>query len=299
MSGLAQISGFALLLFPELGALALECFRNPHGKWARSGWYLVLTPLLTAVIGTLVVRTIPFGVASVTLVVTLSLLVIRLVRSPVLPAISAGLLPVVMGEASPWYPPSLLVGLGLLALANALHRRLRAHPSPQFAPRIPSREEGAHRIQLAVYFAFLLLATSLAVHTGWRMLVFPPLVVMGYEMLVHGDRSSASGSRWILPILCTVSACLGTTLVLRFGVHPLTAAIQVTGVAFLLRRTKAQLPPVVATGLIPFAMHHPSWEYPLAVAAGSTLLAGIAWLRLGLPSYASATTRSESREPTR
>ena len=100
IASLAQATGVATVLFPELGALAHDVFTRPRGAWAKAPLLLVLTPVLTAVVGTLIARTMDYGLLSVLLTVGIALLVIRLLRSPIAPAISAGLLPVTLGVTS-------------------------------------------------------------------------------------------------------------------------------------------------------------------------------------------------------
>ena len=137
VSVLARISGNSLLMFPELGALSYGVFHRPNGPWATSPVLLVATPFLAGVVGTLVTRSLPYGVLSVVIVVFAALLIIRLLRSPVAPAISAGLLPLTLGETGWWYAPSLVVGCGSLAVISVLWRRL--YP--------PAEAEVAHHIE--------------------------------------------------------------------------------------------------------------------------------------------------------
>ena len=58
---------------------------------------------------------LPYGYLSVLLTVAGAIAIILALRSPVAPAISAGLLPLVLGVKSWWYPPAILLGTTLLA----------------------------------------------------------------------------------------------------------------------------------------------------------------------------------------
>ena len=100
MTALARASGISYLLFPELGALASVVFADPLSSWARSPKLLALTPVFTAVPGVLITRTLNYGPTALILDLAICLLVIRLLRSPVIPAISAGVLPLVLGITS-------------------------------------------------------------------------------------------------------------------------------------------------------------------------------------------------------
>ena len=86
---LAQLSGFRLLLFPELGALSNEILRKPKGVWANAPMMLVLTPFFTGLIGTITTQHLPYGIMSILTSVITGIIIIRLLGSPIAPAISA------------------------------------------------------------------------------------------------------------------------------------------------------------------------------------------------------------------
>src|SRR5580698_719975 len=119
----ARKTGFSLLLFPELAALSHDVFTRPRGKWANQPWHLVLTPTITAFFGLFVVRHTNFNTLALTLIVAVSLLVIKLLKSMMAPAISAGVLPMVLVEGSWIYPVAVFAGLSLLALVLLAWKR--------------------------------------------------------------------------------------------------------------------------------------------------------------------------------
>ena len=119
----ARKTGFPLLLFPELAALSHDVFTRPRGKWASQPWRLVLTPTITAFFGLFVVRHTNFNALALTLIVVVSLLVIKLLKSPMAPAISAGVLPMVLVERSWIYPVAVFAGLSLLGLVLIAWKR--------------------------------------------------------------------------------------------------------------------------------------------------------------------------------
>ncbi len=85
---------------------------------------LAITPVLTGAIGIAITRTMPYGFASVLLNVVTAIAVVLGLRSPVAPAISAGLLPLVLGVTSWWYPPGIMFGTVLLAVLSIAWKRL-------------------------------------------------------------------------------------------------------------------------------------------------------------------------------
>ena len=126
IASMATLTGAYYMLFPELSALSWDVMELPQGRWARAPIMLALTPALTGVIGSVVTRRMPYGIISVLLTVFVCVVVIRVMRSPVAPAISAGLLPLVLGVTSWWYAPCILFGTTVLALLSIPWKRYAA-----------------------------------------------------------------------------------------------------------------------------------------------------------------------------
>src|ERR1700683_2405251 len=119
----AIATGAVYVLFPELAALSHDVFTRPRGSWASAPVLLVITPVLTSVVGTLVTRNLPYGYWSVMLTVCGALAIVLALRSPIAPAISAGLLPLAVGVRSKWYPPGIVFGTILLAVLSTIWQR--------------------------------------------------------------------------------------------------------------------------------------------------------------------------------
>ena len=284
----ADRTGVAYILFPELGALAHDIFQRPHGTWSKAPLMLVLTPFVTAVIGTLLTQHLPYGVVTVLLSVGSSVLIIRLLRSPIAPAISAGLLPLTLGIPSWLYPPSILIGTVMLALISIPWRRLAAAP-----PAVPSPSDLAdditeqpprHYTWVPFFLAFLVGTVLAAEITGWRFLLFPPLVVMGFEMFAHSDVCPWANRPIILPVACTLTAAGGVLLVSLFGVGSLAAIGSTLFGVLVLRVLKLHVPPAVAVGLLPFVIADPGYRFPAAVGLGTVLLTGsfLLWRKMNI-----------------
>jgi hypothetical protein len=96
--------------------------------WAGSPLLLAITPVLAGAIGIFFTRSLPYGYLSVLLTVSGAVAVILALKSPIAPAISAGLLPLVLGVNSWWYPPGVL--LGTLLLAALLHSTEKGERPP-------------------------------------------------------------------------------------------------------------------------------------------------------------------------
>lgn len=282
------ITGLNYVLFPELGALSHDILQRPRGTWARAPLMLVITPVLAALIGTIITRHLNYGVLSVVLTVGLVLIVLKVLRSPIAPAISAGLLPLTLGVPNFWYPPSILIGTTLLAAIAYL--RARRLPRTMVPPTVADTAQDAverlpQRLSWAPYFLiFLLLAATAATETHQHFVLFPPLVVIAYEMFAHPEICPWAERPWSLPLACVASAAAGTALASWHGVlMPFAAMASVLISIAVLRIMRLHVPPALAVGLLPFVMPDAGWSFPLVVGAGTLLLSlsFLTWRRLG------------------
>jgi hypothetical protein len=333
MSALAQASGLKLLLFPELGALASVVFSDPASLWARSPLLLVLTPVLTAVPGVLITRSLPYGPLALVLDVAVCLLVIRGLRSPIVPAISAGVLPLALGITSWYYPLAILAGTGGLALlvilrprfARGLRRLWGAKSLGDPAASLPSAPSmavdgsgqaaaepvaatlvvpppvaaaQAHQpsveapaagpVQgqagtdagpglrtwlppLAIFLAGGLVLVELL---GSHLVLYPPLMVIAYEMLAQPQHCPWQGRVGAVLAVTGGAALAGLLLVQTLGVVPLATLLAVLATALLLHLSRLTCPPAYGLALLPFVIPTPPQAYPLLT------LAGTAWLLL-------------------
>ena len=273
--GLARMSGNALLMFPELGALSYGVFHRPNGAWAKSPLLLLATPFLAGVVGTLVTRSLPYGVLSVLVVVFSALLIIRLLRSPVAPAISAGLLPLTLGETGWWYAPSLVVGCGSLAVISVLRRRLYPHPEAEVAHHIeaPSGDRAGRDLSWLPFFtAFLVVAAVSAILSGIRFLLFPPLVVIAYEMFAHFADCPWAQRPLLIPVICGLTAAATLCFISWLGVGVMAVALSALCATTLLRIFRLHFPPAIAVAVLPFVITEPDFHYPVAVTIGAAIL---------------------------
>ena len=284
MTALVRATGVGFLLFPELGALASVVFADPGGRWARAPLLLAVTPVVTALLGVLITRLLPYGPLAVVLDLATCLLVIRALRSPIVPAISAGILPLALGITSWMYPLAILAGTGGLALLVVLRASLApaiptaptpTAPIPTPAPPAASPRPGPWRLPwlwpLAVFLAGALVLVQLL---GSHLVLYPPLLVIAWDMLADRDHCPWLGRPLAVLVVTGGAAAAGLALVQVLGVVPLASFLAMLATALLLRLSQLRCPPAFGLALLPFVIPAPPATYTLLT------LAGTGWLLL-------------------
>lgn len=273
---LALRTGVKLLLFPELAALSHDVLTRPGGKWASQPIRMILTPLFTGSIGLLVSRYFPYGAIPVLAISILSLAIIRVLRSAIGPAISAGLLPLVVGERSSLYP--IAIGAGLVVLAGVLWLWKRFEtveaeanePAASIDDTLESTPQD--RWWLLQLLALVLLLGLAAQFTGLRLLLFPPLVVMAYELFGHPELPGWIKRPSFFPLVCFLAAATGLICLRTLGETAVSAMLTVAVSIVLLRIFQMHMPPALAVGLLPFVIPSPDYWYPISVGIGTLVL---------------------------
>ena len=275
---IAVATGAFYVLFPELGALSHDVMTRPRGTWANAPLLLAITPVLTGVVGIVFTRSLPYGYLSVLLTVAGTIAVVLALRSPVAPAISAGLLPLVLGVKSWWYPPAIALGTALLATLSLPWKKYCVTRTAAMPAEGDDRLDDLIEMPpggygwLAVLMAFVAVAVFFVKLTGLRFVLFPPLVVIGFEMLGHTAICPWANKPLRLPLACFLTALGGFVSWHFLGVTPLAAACSMAWGIAVLRVCDLHVPPALAVALLPLVMDKPTLAYPFAVGIGTTLL---------------------------
>lgn len=273
----AQCHGWHYLFFPGLAALAYDVLSRPWGKWASQPGRLIVTPTLGAATGTLITRIFPYGVLAILLVVTASVLLLTLLRSNIAPAIAAASLPLFLGIKSWLYPVS--VGLSLILLAAILlpwqqycrgkyqWRNARSTSIDDDLESLPHTT-----IWMFPFFSFVTIMAFCATASGLRLILFPPLVVIAYEMFAHASACPWAGRPLALTAACFLTSTLGWAAVSLLGSRGIAAACAMVSCVITLRVLQLHLPPALALGLLPLVIDSPNIKYPISVAIGTGAL---------------------------
>ncbi|MBB5063049.1 HPP family protein [Granulicella mallensis] len=281
---LARRTGFSLLLFPELAALSHDVFTRSRGKWANQPWLLIITPTITAIFGLLVVRHTHFNSLALTLIVLVSLIVIKLLKSTIAPAISAGVLPMVLTERSWIYPLGIFIGLSALVSLLLIWKRYGPkdeHPSAEEeinSKVVDELEEPPHdRFWGIALLVFVLVLATTAQITGLFFLIFPPLIVVAYEILGHPEVPSWMARPVLFPLISFLTASIGLLACHIFNFSFVGVVVAMLCSIILLRIFKVHMPPALAVGILPFVMEAPNYRYPISVLLGTIALMLYFW----------------------
>jgi hypothetical protein len=120
--------------------------------------------------------------------------------------------------------------------------------------------------------AIIISAVFLVELTGLRFILFPPLVVIGFEMFGHPSICPWAKRPIWLPLACFLTALGGLFFEKTLHAWPAAAACSMLWGVVVLRVFDLHVPPALAVALLPLIMPSPSLAYPLSVALGTLLM---------------------------
>ncbi|HUW79935.1 MAG TPA: hypothetical protein VMV54_03460 [Acidocella sp.] len=273
MAALGQWVRFPYLLFPELAALAYGVLTNPYGEWARARWHLFATPVIAALIGTILSRYFGFGFIQICLSLSATIFCLSWFRSPIIPAISAGLLPVVLGIRAFSYPLSVGIAILMLIVLSKISNSSTKTETYQSKAWQAYPRHGLYR-----YAAFIVSLAAISCLPGWRLILFPPLAVIAFDRLVLGTDHLWHGQVPVLFVIGTLNTGIAALLVSGWGATPLTVGASVAAGIMLLRAFRSSVAPVLAIGLLPFVTHRGDVQIVAAIGLGLAALSAAAIL---------------------
>ena len=280
----AHLSGIYLLLFPELAALSHDVLTRPRGKWASQPWRMILTPTLAAVAGLFITRHARYGTIAMAVIVLITLFIIKVLKSAIAPALSAGVLPMVLDEKSWMYPLAIFAGLvGLIAVLRIWQRFGRfmdVSGGDDDSKLIDAFEMYPRdRFWAVTLLAFVLVLGVPAQLTGLRFILFPPLIVMAYEIFGHPEVPSWMARPALFPVVCLLTASVGVVMCRSFASNVVGVVLTMLCSIAILRIFKVHMPPALAVGLLPFIIPAPTLWYAVSVGIGTVALMVCFWGR--------------------
>ncbi len=292
MFAIAEAIGELEIIFPEIAALALGFWIMERSPWPGPKYAIWASPTLAALTGVLLLRYAPAPqfvlIGSAFCLVVLQL---KLLRSAVLPSLSASILPIITHTTSWLYPLSVgvltvIIAFGRFSLEALDHKEPLTNPSTD---NVRQREAGNTILAEFTYWgkivAGVLLVTALALQSSYLFLIAPPLMV-GFVEISRPNRTLRNAPVKIL-LLLFLSATVGVAWLylistVLHGSLWLFSGLTLVSVFLLYEALRVSFPPAAAIALLPVLVPTAYlWSYPLHVLAGSTLfiLMGMYWFR--------------------
>lgn len=280
MAGLSYLVNLPLLLFPEFGALSNCVITRPQHIWARSPYHLAIMPALTGCIGVLAARLLGYGVLSVLLVLIPSLIILNFLRSPILPALSSGLIPLVLNIPSWTYPLSVFSSCSLLAIiVYFLGRRLKTPAQPEQSFRLFKGGWQRNSFHLFIFICFISAIAFIAQKIHQPILLFPPLAVLGFEIIFHTGKHPWRHFPVILSLIFFFCATGGLVAFSLCGRSVIGVVIAVSIAVCITFWRGLYVPTAIAVSLLPFVMPHVELIFPFEITFSVAMLLLVAVTR--------------------
>ena len=280
MFAVAEYTGQKEIIFPEISALALGAWIMEKPPWRSSILDFWLSPALAALTGIFIVRFFPYApvfmIAGAFCIVVLQL---KLMRSAVLPSISAAILPIITRCDSWYYPLSVCIMTGLIAIGLCALDRSGSWREPGGLFKKPysgrmrytgTRSGLAHWSKL---LAGVMVVSTIAAVTDQLFMVAPPLIVAFVELSKPGGTArDKAGKIMGLLVFAAFSGVFWYAFIHNVLHWPvwISAGVSTGTVFFAYHALRLPFPPAVAIALLPTILPQASlWLYPWQVFFGS------------------------------
>ena len=266
------------IIFPEITAVAIGALAAPKQSWNVSRLRLLLTITAAAVIGVgLVFVPIP-PVIKVPLAMVCAVACVTVSKTEFLPAISACVLPVLLGTKSPVYIGSVVVMTSLITLAQLILEKCGLRKKSVFTPVQPDKQLFALRIRQIAAASVICMIPLL---TKEIFFIAPPLIVTFFEMSKpHSNLLERSPQAASLMILASVSGVLSRFVLTEKLGLPLavSAAVSCAVILAAVCRMKLYFPPCGAIATLPFIIPEGALlRFPFEIAAGTLVFIAAAF----------------------
>ncbi len=270
MVGSAEILGEKEIIFPEITAVAMGALIAPVQSWNTSRARLFAAIVSAAVAGVCIVRFIPeILILRIAVGLLMAVGVITLSKTGFVPAISACILPILMGTKSPVYVISVAVMTALILVSQKVLEHFGLHEKYEYIPIGPSAELLKLRSKQVIT---VLIICILPAHFHEIFFIAPPLIVAFFEL--SGKGSKLMKRKHTAIALMAAASFTGSAARFfvseKLGLTMTLGAVLSSAVIFALcRKTKLYFPPCCAISTLPFIIPQTSMiKFPFEVIAG-------------------------------
>lgn len=267
------------IIFPEITAITIGALASPKQSWNTSKLRLLLTITAAAVIGVGLVVFIPIAlVFKIPLAILCAITCVTISGTEFLPAISACVLPVLLGTRSPVYIGSVVVMTSLILLAQLLLEKLGIRDKSTFTPVKPDRQLLMLRIRQIIAASLICL---MPVMINEIFFIAPPLIVAFFEMSKPKSKLMEHSYKAALLIAIGAAAGVLSRLVLteKLGLPLAVSAMTATAVILIaVSRTKMYFPPCGAIATLPFIIPEGALlKFPFEITAGTLVCIAVSY----------------------
>ena len=270
------------VIFPEITAVAIGALAAPKQSWNVSRLRLLLTITAAAIIGVgLVFVPIP-PVIKIPLAMVCAVACVTVSKTEFLPAISACVLPVLLGTKSPVYIGSVVVMTSLILLAQLILEKCGLREKSVFTPVQPDKQLFALRIRQIAAASVICMIPLL---TKEIFFIAPPLIVGFAEMSKPASklREKAPVTVGLIALAAAVGCASRYVICVTLGL-PLTIAAVLSCGAILIavNAVKLYFPPCGAAVTLPFIIPGAALlKFPFELTAGYVVLTAAVFLFFG------------------
>ncbi len=263
------------IIFPEIAALGVGAWFIKNSPWCEKPLNLWLSPTFAALTGVVMLHFLP-GSQEILLECTFVLVVLQLclLRSKVLPSISAAILPIVINADSLYYILSVCILSGIIALGRRLLNQFQVNDPSLLQSLKEEPQQGWREIAMKwlILFIGVTIVATIAFGFKWIYVIAPPLIVTFVEFANPSGQLSQRPIRLLGMIL---AAALSGTLLFEMLHHRLywplwiSAGSIVLWIFFLYRQFELVFPPAMAISLLPTIIPQDMlFFYPFQVTVG-------------------------------
>ena len=260
------------IIFPEITAIAIGALAAPKQSWNASRLRLLLTMTAAAAAGVgMVFIQLPY-VLKVPLAVMCAVMFVTVSKTEFLPAISACVLPVLLGTKSPVYIGSVVIMTSLILLAQIILERCGIREKTVYTPVTPDKQLLMLRIKQTIAVSIICIIPTM---TREIFFIAPPLIVTFFEMSKPKSKLLEHISQMIMLIaLGAVSGVLSRFLLTeKLGVPlAISAVISCAIMLMAVCSMKLYFPPCGAIATLPFIIPEGAMmRFPIEIMAGTLI----------------------------
>jgi len=250
MIGAAMIYDDKEIILPEVAALSVGILTFRENKWLQRPFHIFLLPSITAILG-FGINFLPIILSlKLALVLVAMLIVLKIFKSQLAPALATGLLPIVTNAESFVFLYAIFLFVLLLFLSIKI---FKLKPTENAIPMIYT-SHNRWLIGLCVVWFAACYFSGFA-----HFSAIPPIIVISFESLNNPTlKLTVRLKRILVMFMATMAGCLTMHYLDNWLIIGL---IDLIIVMFILKLTDLRLPPAFAMVILPMILPSDSIKY--------------------------------------